>query len=273
SGESYMSEEICVGPILADAPVITHVTVDETDLQNGVVTVRWMEPFDADPVQFPPPYQYKVLRGEGFTGPPTTEVSGMLTALTFTDTGLNTENLVYNYAIVCYDNNGGIVDTSAVASTVRAEARSELQRIDVSWSASVPWSNLTADHPWHLVYRGSPGQTPDELVLIDSVNVTVDGFVYVDAGKFNNEPLQDDQTYCYRIMTRGSYGNPAIEEPLENFSQIVCAQPSDTIPPCQVAMPVSIDAPDCENYTGGCGETVFSNRIEWQRPVTGDCQN
>jgi hypothetical protein len=111
------------------------------------------------------------------------------------------------------------------------------------------------------------------MELIASVDVTVDGFVYVDQGQHNGEPLQDDQTYCYRVMTRGSYGNPEIEEPLENFSQIVCAQPSDTIPPCQVAAPIAINAPDCENYTGGCGETVFSNRIEWQRPVTGDCQN
>lgn len=267
SGESYMSEEICIGPILADAPVITHVTVDETSLTDGIITVNWREPFEADPVQFPPPYQYKVIRGEGFAGPPTTEVSGLLTTLTFTDAGLNTENLVYNYAVICYDNNGGIVDTSAVASSVRAEARSELQRIGLTWSADVPWSNSSPQYPEHLVYRGSVGQAPEEMELIGTVDVTADGFVFVDEG------LSDEETYCYRVMTRGTYGNPEIDAPLENFSQIVCAQPSDTIPPCQVAMPLAVNAPNCENYVGGCDVNVFSNRIEWQRPVTGDCQN
>src|SRR5690606_40387668 len=113
-----------------------------------------------------------------------------------------TENLVYNYAIICYDNNGGTVDTSAVASTVRAEARSELERIDVTWSAVVPWSNITPQYPLHLVYRGDPDQDPEDFELIGSVDVTVDGFVYVDEGQHNGEPLQDDQTYCYRILTR-----------------------------------------------------------------------
>jgi hypothetical protein len=273
AGESYMSEEICVGPILADAPVITHVTVDETSQADGVITINWREPFEADPVQFPPPYTYKVLRGDGFTGPPTTEITGLISGLTFTDTGLNTENLVYNYAIVGYDSNDGVMDTSAVASSVRVEARSELQRIDLSWSAFVPWSNTSPQFPLHLIYRGTEGQSGDEMELIASVDVTVNGFVYADQGQFNGVPLQDNQTYCYRILTRGTYGNPQIAEPLENFSQIICTQPSDTIPPCQVSLPVAVNAPDCENYTGGCGVNVFSNRIEWQRPIEGECQN
>src|SRR5690606_10122348 len=160
-----------------------------------------------------------------------------------------------------------VVDTSAVASSVRAEARSELQRIDVTWSASVPWSNVSPEYPVHLVYRGSPGQDPEDFELVGNVDVTADGFIYIDQG------LEDVQIYCYRVLTRGTYGNPEIDEPLENYSQVVCAQPSDTIPPCQVALPVAIDAPDCDNYTGGCGETVLSNRIAWQRPVCGKCQN
>src|SRR5688572_12718823 len=36
-GESYVSEEVCIDPILADAPVITHVTVDKTGVTDGEI--------------------------------------------------------------------------------------------------------------------------------------------------------------------------------------------------------------------------------------------
>jgi hypothetical protein len=275
-GESYMSEEICVGPILAEAPIITNVTVDRTNQTDGEITVKWREPFDADPVQFPPPYSYLVFRGVGFTGEATVDITnGVKTPLlSVVDVGLNTTDEVYNYVVLAYDANGGFVDSSAVASSVRLEAKSELQRIELSWSAFVPWSNNTPNYPWHLVYRGPEGATEDELELIDSVNVNINGFVYADQGQHNNEPLRDDQVYCYRVMTRGAYGNPQIDEPLINFSQIVCAQPSDEIPPCKVETPVAVNAPDCENYPAEqCTRTVFSNRIEWIRPNEGSCQN
>src|SRR6478609_3747316 len=52
-GESYVSKDTCVGPILADVPVITNVSVDKTNLTTGEIRVRWQKPFDANPVQFP----------------------------------------------------------------------------------------------------------------------------------------------------------------------------------------------------------------------------
>jgi hypothetical protein len=271
-----MSEEICVGPILAESPIITNVTVDRTNQTDGQITVKWREPFDADPAQFPPPYSYLVFRGVGFTGEATVDVTnGVKTPLlSVVDVGLNTTDDVYNYVVLAYDANGGFIDSSAVASSVRLEANSELQRIELSWSAFVPWSNNTPDYPWHLVYRGPEGATEEELVLIDSVNVNVNGFVYADQGQYNNEPLRDDQVYCYRVMTRGAYGNPQIDEPLINFSQIVCAQPSDEIPPCKVETPVAVEPPNCDEYPAEqCTRTVFSNEIRWDRPNEGTCQN
>ncbi len=275
-GESYMSEEICVGPILADAPVITNVTVDKTDQTNGEITIKWREPFDLDPAQFPPPYKYHVFRGTGFTGATTTRITGdtPIDQLTIVDNGLNTTDEVYHYSVVAYDANNGFVDSSAVASSVRLEAQSNLKSIEINWSAFVPWTNNSPSYPLHAIYRGPEGSTEDELELIDEVNVNVNGFVYVDEGQFNGEPLQDDQVYCYRVMTRGAYGNPQIDEPLINFSQIVCAQPSDTIPPCQVSIPISVEGPDCNNYSASdCSKAIFSNRIEWTRPNEGPCQN
>ena len=39
-GESYISKDTCIGPILADAPVITHVTVDKTGANDLLITKK-----------------------------------------------------------------------------------------------------------------------------------------------------------------------------------------------------------------------------------------
>jgi len=67
-GESYVSKEICLPPILADAPVVTNVTVDKTDPSNGVMTVKWLPPFDADTTQFPRHTSMKFTGRKDFRG-------------------------------------------------------------------------------------------------------------------------------------------------------------------------------------------------------------
>jgi hypothetical protein len=267
-GESYVSQDTCLAPILADAPVITNVTVDKTSTEEGEITVKWRSPFDINPAQFPPPYTYEVYRAEGFTG--ANQIikphTGRLTDSTFIDLGLNTEEIVYNYRIVCYDNNETRVDTSFIASSVRLDAKSQLQRIELTWAADVPWSIMTQDFSQHYIYRGSMNDTESDLVLIDSVDVNVRFFNYIDSGQYNNTPLLDTEVYCYRVMTRGSYGNPEIEEPLINYSQIICAQPNDSVPPCQPQL--EIIAQGCVDYiqNTSCAPSTFSNTIIWRRP-------
>lgn len=278
-GESYMSDEICVGPILADAPVITHVTVDKTATNlggDGEITVRWLEPFDASPVQFPLPYSYEVWRGVGFTGTPTTKIhAGRISTLTTTDVGLNTDVEPYNYYVIAFDANNVVVDTSAVASSVWLDAMPALDKIELNWSAFVPWSNRSQIHPRHLIYRSSTGSTEADMVLYDSVDVNINGFKYVDDG--NGVPLDEDTIYCYRVMTRGGYGNPQIGEPLENFSQILCTQLDDDDAPCKPETPIPNDPPQCDNYEDAinftCNQNIFSNQINWSRPTDIDCRN
>ncbi len=273
-GESYVSQDICLPPILADEPVITNVTVDLTNTTNGQVMVRWTPPFDADPVQFPPPYQYEVFRSEGFSGSINIVKPhpGRLTDTTFVDTDLNTEEKIYNYRIVAFDADLKRLDTAATASTVRLEAGSEFERISLTWAADVPWSNQTQNFPRHLIFRGDEGATENQFVLIDSVNVNEKMFTYIDSGQFMSIPLEDTKVYCYRVMTRGAYGNPMIDEPLVNFSQIVCAQPNDSIPPCKPEF--AIEATPCEEYAAAssCGANTFSNTLIWRRPEDPVCR-
>jgi gliding motility-associated-like protein len=237
--------------------------------------VKWVPPFDIDTVQFPKPYTYEVYRAEGLTGQ--TRIikphTGRLTDLTFVDTGINTEQLIYNYRIVAYDNDANKIDTSFTASTVRLEARPALNRIELIWNADVPWSNETKDYPLHDIYRGPEGSTEEQLELIATVDVNVDGFRYADEGQHNSVPLDNTKIYCYRVMTRGAYGNPKILEPLLNFSQKLCAQPNDTVPPaCKPEL--NIVAQSCEERQDElCGASIFTNIVKWNRPEAGPCRD
>ncbi len=277
-GKSYVSKDTCIGPLLVDAPVITNVSIVKTSSTDGEILVKWRPPSDIDDTQFPPPYRYEVYRGQGFTGAPsgTPVFSGINEE--FTDqAGLNTENNSYNYRIVCYDNTNQIVDTSAVASSVRLETDSQNKKIQLTWSADVPWSNQTERYPRHVIYRGPEGATEEDMDSIASVDVTSDGFIYVDEGQHNNTPLVEGQTYCYKVMTRGSYGgNPDQFGRLDNLSQIICTQPGDTIPPCKPLAPIAKNPVDCDTYVSNsatCGENVFSNTLTWENPSDPACRN
>jgi hypothetical protein len=273
-GESYVSQEICIPPILADAPVITHVSVEKTSVTDGAVRVSWLSPFDADPGQFPPPYSYIVERADGFAGTNYTPIhpgtlAGDTTILDNAGGGFDTENKVYNYRIkVIASGQTDPFDQSASASTVRLEVSPASKRMTLDWSALVPWSNVVQDYPEHLVFRGPEGATQNsDLTLIASVNVLNNGLRFIDEG----EHLDDNTMYCYQVLTRGSYGNPEIDVPQENFSQIICAIPNDDDPPCKPE--VVIAGFNCEEYKVNtpCNYNVFENIVKWNRPTDEEC--
>jgi hypothetical protein len=271
-GESYVSVDTCIGPIIADVPIMTHVSVEKTDIAAGQIRVSWKKPFQADPLQFPGPYTYDLYRAVGFArGTDSTLVSANITDTTFLDVGVNTLDNVYNYSVTAYASNDGMVGSAFPASSVRLTAQSQVGRIQLNWSAFVPWSNQIQTFPSkHRIYKGPEGATEAELVLIDSVDVTANGFMFVDEGQHGE--LNEAETYCYRIMTRGGYGNPAIDEPLENFSQIICAQLGDTIPPCKPKLLVK--SLNCEEFLADgatCGSNIFKNTLYWERDRQDSC--
>lgn len=279
-GESYVSKDTCLAPIKADAPVITNVTIDQTSTTTGQITVRWRPPFDVDQVQFPPPYTYRVYRAEGFSGSLKLAAASTasLTDTTFTDTNLNTEQTVYNYRVYAWDKNHTSSDTtvslgkSATASSVRLEAKPDFKRIQLVWAASVPWTNQSPKYPRHLIYRGPNGATESQMVLIDSVNITNGVFSYIDSGQWNKTPLDNNTVYCYRVKTKGTYGNKRIKEPLYNFSEITCAQPNDKVPPCKQTLAITATPCDKLVLTLPCDPKTFSNTLTWKRPTDPACR-
>ncbi|MFY0652027.1 MAG: gliding motility-associated C-terminal domain-containing protein [Cyclobacteriaceae bacterium] len=275
-GESVVSDEVC-NIILADAPVTVNVDVTRTDRTNGEILVRWLEPFEINPVQFPPPYKYRVFRSEGFNGNQNEVEVAFIDDFEVVDKGLNTVDLVYNYRVDLYNNNGtSFVDSSSPASSVRLELEPGLNSIQLFWEAQVPWSISVQDFPMHDIYRDRVDpDNPDILMLIGQAEVTEGGLKFFDDGDFNGVPLDENFDYCYYVETKGSYGNPQIAEPLLNKSQVVCAEPNDMDPPCT---PISFSINEgkvCEELVmdRGCFVNDFSNLLSWELDFSAECED
>lgn len=276
-GESLMSNEACAF-IESPAPYMLNVSVDSNDGTSdtdGKIFVKWSSG-ELDPLAFPPPITYDLERSDD-GGANFAVISTALTDTSFNDTGLNTLDLTYNYRVQVRSQ-GNVVDTSAVASSVRLTATPRPASIDLDWTASVPWNNLDARFPYHYIYRAVPVGS-ENYVLIDSVNTVNTGFRYKDDGTFNNEPLSEDEEYCYYITTKGGYdGNLDIEEPLLNNSQKACAIVQDSIPPCP---PILTLAPfNCAglqepiaDQTASCDNIVYSNAMSWVLGPEDECDN
>ena len=277
--ESKVSYELCLPPILADAPVITNVSVAKTDEQLGEMIISWRSPYDFSQSEYVKPYEYALYRSNGLTGDAgliRINSSNVLDT-TFTDRGLNTRDFAYNYRIVLLArllNSSTLIpiDTSSIASSVWNGATPKLKSIELNWEAITPWSNSMQDNPYHLIYRYDESSQENSLILIDSVNVVENGFYYLDEGAFQGKDLNDSEFYCYRIKTRGTYGNPSIQSPIENFSQVVCSTTLDTTPPCKPELvQVEIDC-DLFNSQTPCSQKTFSNTIQWLEPIDDSCK-
>ncbi len=275
-GESIVSDEMCIDPVEVSAPTITHVTIDRTDEDTGEITVSWRSPFELDLSVFTLPLSYRISRATGLSGGTLEEVA-IISDTTYADQNLNTTDNAYHYTITAIDNLGIEIETSIEASSVRVEPTPQFEKIELNWSAEVPWSNAIQGQ-LHEVYRDNTDSgDPTLFVKIAEVETTQDGFRFLDEGQFNNTPLVNTQLYCYFITAKGSYGNPLIASPQINNSQIVCSQPSDTIPPCTTTL--FIDELKCRpigDLTDGddiypfdalpCDFADFENKLSWNEP-------
>ena len=109
--------------------------------------------------------------------------------------------------------------------------------IELQWSFDVPWSNSSSFYPMHYIYRNNvSGNDENNFILIDSVNVLENSFLYIDSGQFEGISLDENKTYCYFITTSGTYENERLPLNLDtndlllNSSQKICAQTNDLTP-------------------------------------------
>lgn len=255
--ESRISIDTCLIPKPAEAPVITKVSVEKSSETAGEISLRWTSPFDIDATQYPPPYQYRVLR-KNSDASAFAPVSAVITDTTFIDNGINTFSNQYRYLVELYVPvlTADPVDSSSVASSAFLTSRGLPESIVLTWEAETPWYNYLQQHPYHLIYRSHEG-LESGFVLIDSVDVNDHGFTWEDKGTFQGQPLIFGETYYYKVVTRGGYGNPRIIEPLENFTQVTGGDLLDTTPPCRPI--VAVEKDDCSKLP--CPPAMYSNRL------------
>lgn len=267
--ESYVSNEVCIDPIPIAAPLITEVTVDKTGEDDGEITVSWIPPLNP---LFPlADYRYELQRAEGLVFIPVSPKMDDGT-LSFTDGLLNTFDRQYFYRVMLYvDGQLDPVDSSSVASSVRLDLTTANEVINLRWLAVVPWSNQIQGLLHDIRWGPAGATTIDDLPnsITPSIDVTTQGMRYSHTG------LDSTQTYCYAVITRGSYGNddPAVPYPIINQSQINCAVPTVLDPPCEPVIAAFGDP--CKDYESGiyaCNSSQFSVTVRWNVPA-GSCKD
>ncbi len=232
--ESYASLESCT-ELPQNIPVITNVSIRNTDIQNGSLYLAWSKPKELDTLAVTGPYKYLIYRSMGLMGinPVLIDSLSGLNDTIYIDTLLNTTINVYTYKIDLYNvaiGNRFLIGSTQKASSVYVNSLATNRAITLTWDFSVPWFNLS-----YIVYRKNP------LTLnFDSIGLAHNNH-YKDTG------LTNGISYCYRIKAIGDYTGTQTISPLINFSQIKCDSPIDTIPPCQPLLRITTSCEATEN--------------------------
>ena len=258
--ESLASKEICV-QLSRDIPLITNVSIDETDPSNGEIFVQWStpNPADLDTIQLPGPYKYEVWRAEGITNTgfslihTTSSYANFYEAVdtNYVDTGLDTENNAYTYRIAFYVNGETepLGFTNDASSTFLNIASTDETNI-LTWDLDVPWDNSL-----YTIYRGNNTEPISQYDIIG----TSETEEYID-----NEGLVNGVEYCYYVKGNGSYNIEGILPILINDSQRECGIPLDTIPPCPPELTISNGCEDIGDF--GSGDDII-NSLLWINPM------
>lgn len=233
--ESYASEEACA-TLKKDLPIITNVSVINTDSQNGSMYIAWSKPTELDTIQIPGPYEYRLYRKDNSSGSQFLKIAtfNSLEDTTYINTQLNTEELQYRYRVDFFNVQPGnefLVGTTVVAPSIYLSVEGTDRAMELSWNNDVPWINDSWD-----IYRKDPGSNDFEMVGFSN-----DPF-YIDSG------LENGKTYCYYVKSIGGYSSSGLVDPIINFSQENCGEPVDNLPPCPPVLEVETNCEELVNY-------------------------
>lgn len=240
--ESYSSEEICT-MLIRGIPIITKVSVDTTDTNEGQISVEWAKPAEFDTILAQGPYKYLIYRSETMWGQNLVLIDSLsgIDDTTYTDTGLNTKDTQYSYKVEFW--NDGIqgrflIGSPQVASSVFLTFNQSDNALTLIFNKNVPWQNEE-----YTVYRLSQA-----TASFDSIGTT-DTVFYVDNG------LPNGQEFCYKVRSSGKYYIDNIVHPLINYSQINCDNAVDTIPSCPPILQLESDC-----------DSLRRNVLTWTNP-------
>lgn len=225
--ESKSSNEI-TSTLISGVPVITNVSVRNTDPAKGSIFVAWKKPDKLDTIPATGPYEYLIFRADGIAGTDFSQIrtiqTSTLNETSFIDTLINTQAQGYIYRIELYNNAPGnrfLIGEPAYASSLFLVARPGDRKVRFTINRNVPWINTQYDF-----FRLNEATMAYELIG------TTNQITYTDPGLINGKQ------YCYRVRSTGNYSSEDLPHNLINYSQITCAVPEDNEPPCVPAIKV-----------------------------------
>ncbi|MDL2228182.1 gliding motility-associated C-terminal domain-containing protein [Odoribacter sp. OttesenSCG-928-L07] len=225
-----------------DVPVITHVSVEKTDLNNGEIKIILSPPTEIDTYQYPGPYKYFLYRYDDISNS-YVEIDSAddLNDSVFFDSGINTLEKQYRYYFGLYQNSDDeliYMGKSAEASSIFLSITPKDKRLVLSWNCSVPWIISS-----YSIYRKDVFDTFENIVSTENTF-------------YEDIELDNEKEYCYYIQSVGYYSVDGYILPIINNSQIDCEIPVDNEPPC---VPQLFVNPLCDDMI---------NKLFWTNPET-----
>ena len=246
--ESYASNETCT-TLIKDTPIITNVSINNTDIVNGSVYVAWSKPTVLDTTLITGPFKYLIYHSPDFFGNNLNLIDSLdgLNDTIFTDTNLiNTVATPWSYHIELWNNTPGdryMIGYTQKASSIFLTLTPSDNQLLLNFSPVVPWINNT-----FVVYRKNP------------ITFVFDSIGYSTTTQYTDKNLANGTTYCYKVKSIGDYFTLGLIHPIINYSQEICGSPIDKTPPCP---PHLFVIPDCEK---------IENLLEWNNP-NNSCAN
>jgi gliding motility-associated-like protein len=241
--ESYASDETCA-ELTRGVPIIIQATVTNTDPVNGAIHVDWMKPMDFDTIANPPPYRYQIYRSDDLYGNAFTDpvYINSIDSTYYKDTLYNTLKKPRIYKMGLFNKNPqsntwNIIGVPSKAASLFLTLKPGDNQIELELGENVPWENYE-----YQIYRKAFPEPDFKLVN------TTSSKKYIDKG------LKNGQEYCYKVKSLGKYGLDFMPKPIINFSQIACAVPIDTFPPCPPVLTLV-------NYCDS-----MKNKLVWTNP-------
>lgn len=263
--QSVASEELC-SDLVKGIPVITHVSVDSSDINSGRIYIEWSKASEFDTINAPGPYKYLIYRSDDLWGDNLQLIDSLsdINDTIYLDSMINTIDHPSSYQIEFYNDEPGnrfLIGPPMIASSVWLKIDGSDNELAINFEKNVPWLNYR-----YIVYRQN------------SLTLSFDSIGFTDDEIFVDSLLKNEVEYCYQAKCLGRYLSGNYANPLINISHIGCGTPVDTIPSCP---PVLAVKGDCNNYFNqlnwtnpntSCSDDVVKYRIYYKSSVDGDYQ-
>ncbi len=258
--ESLVSEEVCTR-LVRGFPLLIKVSVLKTDARAGEMQLAWLSPTKEQLNGAPGPFVYRIYRSDGLYSQNPVLVDSIqgLDVTNYIDKNINTLNTKWSYQVELWNTQSGNrfrIGVPQMASSVFLSLGAFNKAIRLSYEKNVPWVNSN-----YFIYRNSGNQE-------DSVGQTA-STTYLDGG------LLEGISYCYRVKSVGGFPDLGIAG-IVNYSQIQCAIPIDTVPPCP---PILVVKSICDslgnkltwnNVNDSCCTDAAKYRIYYRNSAEGD---